>query len=667
MSASLGGVSASAMKAGSSGVVGQDRSQRREQALVGLGIPAGAQPRDVAGQKRRGERLHRLPAVERIAVTGRQQPQVVRRKIGAEPDRRGEAAVDRQSGRRLDVAEHDRVGGLVEHDHAALDGPAVGRRKRQVAAVRRDQAGHERDRHRLLDGLAGRRLQRLREIERVGSRRRVVATARDHLRRAGLRIPAHELREVAAARLGEAGHELLDGRGLAVVAREVEVHALTEALRSKQRLEHANDLGAFLVDRRGVEVVDLPIGVRPHRVGEGPRILDELVRAQDAHVADPRDHARAFVGGELLIAEDGEALLQAELEPVAAGDAVAGPVVEILVGDDRLDIGEVGVGRGFRRGEDVLVVEDVQPLVLHRAHVEVGHGDDHEDVEIVFAAERLLVPAHGTLQRIHRVAGAVLLAGLHVNSQRDLAAGQGDEAVLDVAELPADQREQIRGLRPGIVPDREVAAVAEIAAVGQVAVGEQHWRVCLVGLDPRRIDRHHVGPVREIGDAAKAFGLALRAPCAAGAIEAGQLGVGGRIDQRFDFEREGSARRLRDREPLRRRGVLIRGQVPAVEPERHQREPVSVERQRRGRAGRRIGLEAHGCAHRRPRRVQRHVEMHGLDQPFRRTIFGEANGTGLFGAHHGFRILVNSGDLCPDRGPVSSFGGVLLEREDVAR
>ena len=116
--------------------------------------------------------------------------------------------------------------------------------------------------------------------------------------------------------------------------------------------------------------------------------------------------ARALVGGELLVAEDREAFLEAELEPVAAGDAVAGPVVEILVRDDGLDRDEVVVGRGLGRGQHVLVVEDVEALVLHRAHVEVGHGDDHEDVEIVFAAERLLVPAHRALERVHGVAGS---------------------------------------------------------------------------------------------------------------------------------------------------------------------------------------------------------------------------------------------------------------------
>ena len=197
----------------------------------------------------------------------------------------------------------------------------------------------------------------------------------------------HELRKVDAGSVGEALHELIDRGGLAVVALEVEVHALAEILVAEQALEHAHDLGALLVDGGRVEVVDLAIGRRTHRVGEGTRILHELMRAQAAHVLDALDRTRALVGGEFLVAEDGKPFLQAELEPVAAGDAVAGPVVEIFVRDDRLDGGVVGVGRGLRARQHVLVVEDVEALVLHRAHVEVGHRDDHEDVEVVFAAE----------------------------------------------------------------------------------------------------------------------------------------------------------------------------------------------------------------------------------------------------------------------------------------
>ena len=83
-------------------------------------------------------------------------------------------------------------------------------------------------------------------------------------------------------------------------------------------------------------------------MGERAGVLDELMRAQAAHVADALDRARALVGVKLLVAKDREAFLEAELEPVAAGDAVAGPVVEIFVRDDRLDAGEIVVGRGLR-------------------------------------------------------------------------------------------------------------------------------------------------------------------------------------------------------------------------------------------------------------------------------------------------------------------------------
>ena len=136
-------------------------------------------------------------------------------------------------------------------------------------------------------------------------------------------------------------------------------------------------------------------------MGERPGILRELARLQRAHVGDALDRARAHVGGEFLVAEDGQAFLQAELEPVAAGDPVAGPVVEIFVRDDGLDMGVVVVGRGLGVGEHIFVVEDVEALVLHRPHVEVGYGDDVEDVEVVFAAEAF------SSQRIERFSASM--------------------------------------------------------------------------------------------------------------------------------------------------------------------------------------------------------------------------------------------------------------------
>ena len=219
-----------------------------------------------------------------------------------------------------------------------------------------DQADRERDDHRLLDGLAGRRRHRSarRRADRSAPPRRSVPVTAIS-RRAGLRVPAHELREVACR-----SRRRSTATNSSTVAAwpswrvEVEVHAVAEAAGAEQRLQHAHDLGALLVDGRRVEVVDLVIDASAAPDGRGGRRPRGTGGRAGARTSPMRfDRARALVGGEFLVAEDGQAFLQAELEPVAAGDAVAGPVVEILVRDDGLDRGVVGVGRGLGLGQHV--------------------------------------------------------------------------------------------------------------------------------------------------------------------------------------------------------------------------------------------------------------------------------------------------------------------------
>ncbi len=192
----------------------------------------------------------------------------------------------------------------------------------------------------------------------------------------------------------------------------------------------------------------------------------------------------ALVHRELLVAIDRQPFLEAELEPVAAGDAVAGPVVEILVRDDALDRGVVGIGRGLGLREHQLVVEDVEALVLHRAEVEIGDGDDVEHVEIVLAAEAALVPGHRALQRIHGVEALVLLAVGAVDAERHLAAGGRGELVMDRAEIARHHGEQIGRLGERIVPHGIVPAVRRAALFDEVAIGQQHRRQRLVGGHP---------------------------------------------------------------------------------------------------------------------------------------------------------------------------------------
>src|SRR3546814_5296289 len=122
-----------------------------------------------------------------------------------------------------------------------------------------------------------------------------------------------------------------------LMAREIEGHAPAEAVAPEERVHRPDDFRALVVDRRRVEVVDLDVLGRAHRMRGRSGILGKLARAQRADLTDALDRRRARRFGELLIAEDRQALLQAELKPVATGDAVAGPVVEVFVRDDGFD------------------------------------------------------------------------------------------------------------------------------------------------------------------------------------------------------------------------------------------------------------------------------------------------------------------------------------------
>ena len=271
-------------------------------------------------------------------------------------------------------------------------------------------------------------------------------------RGSGIGIPALELGQIAPGRVLENLQPVFDRGRVAIVAVKIEVERLFIAVIADKPLQHPDDLGALFIDGRGIEVVDLDIAVGPDGMGKGAHILAELAGAQCQHIVDALDRGRAHVRRELLIAKDGQALFQAKLEPVAAGDPVARPVVEIFMRDHAFDPFEIGIGRGFGAGQNKPGVENVQSLVLHRSGVEVIDGDDVENVQIVFAAIYILVPLHRADEAVHRIGAAVLIAVADPDVQRDLAARCRGECVRDRFQVTRDQREEIGGLWPGIVP-----------------------------------------------------------------------------------------------------------------------------------------------------------------------------------------------------------------------
>ena len=124
----------------------------------------------------------------------------------------------------------------------------------------------------------------------------------------------------------------------------------------------------------------------------GPASSGNWRAAQALHIIDALHGCGAFSGRELLVPENCQAFFQGKLEPVAAGYAIACPVMEIFVRDDAFDEGIVCVCRGIRLGQNVLRVEDIEALIFHSPHIESGNGDDIELPKVIFQAVNALIP-----------------------------------------------------------------------------------------------------------------------------------------------------------------------------------------------------------------------------------------------------------------------------------
>ena len=293
------------------------------------------------------------------------------------------------------------------------------------------------------------------------------------------------------------------------MAFEVEIHAAAESFTTEQGRQHAHDFGALVVDGGRVEIVDFPILVGSHGMGQRAGILGKLRTPERTHVLDPAQGTRSDVGFEFLLAIDGQAFLEAELEPVAAGDPVSGPVVEVFVTDHGEDMAEIVV-RGMQRiGQEVLRVEDVETSVFHRTHGEIVGGDNVECVQPIASAITLLVPAEGRLEAIHRVPASIEDARIGPDREPDAAALGGEVGVLERVEAPGDQGEQIARLGLRIHIARPVPAVIELALAVDVTAGQQYRIALAIGAQGDRVARQHVGAIDRPGDMAEPFGFAL--------------------------------------------------------------------------------------------------------------------------------------------------------------
>ena len=257
---------------------------------------------------------------------------------------------------------------------------------------------------------------------------------------------------------------------------------------------------------------------------ERARVFLKLVVAQHRDIFDAFDRGRIHVGAELLLAEHREAFFQTQLKPVAAGHAVAGPVVKIFMADDRFDVFKIGVDDHGRVSQDIMRVEDVQTFVFHRAHVEVADCDDIKQVQVVFAAVGCLVPRHRAFQRFQCMRAFVDVARAGEETQVNCAAAASGEPAVESRQGAGHDGEQIGRFGERVMPGGEVATVVcfavtvavtvivvIVAAVHQVAVAQQLRELRGIGAQSDMVDREVVRAVDGRRDAAKPFRFALRA------------------------------------------------------------------------------------------------------------------------------------------------------------
>ena len=153
---------------------------------------------------------------------------------------------------------------------------------------------------------------------------------------------------------------------------------------------------------------------------QGAVIFAKLTAPQVDHVIDPFYRCAAHIGSELAVAKHCEPLFQTQLKPVATGDPVAGPIVKILVRDDRLDAFKIIVGRGFWAGQHARRIKDVQAFVFHRPHVEIINGNDVENIKIILAIIDLFIPTHRGFESAHTKAAFALIAWADPDIKRNL-------------------------------------------------------------------------------------------------------------------------------------------------------------------------------------------------------------------------------------------------------
>ena len=175
---------------------------------------------------------------------------------------------------------------------------------------------------------------------------------------------------------------------------EIQFHPLLKTVFAQQSVVHANNFRAFLIHGHCIEVIDFNVFIRTNRMCHRAGVLGKLATAQITHILYSLDRTRMHVRRKFLVPEHCQAFLEGQLEPVPAGHAVTGPVMEILVAYDPFNTLIIKIRRRVGTREHIFGIENVERLVFHRPHVEVIGRDNVVYVQVIFKVKAVFIPFH---------------------------------------------------------------------------------------------------------------------------------------------------------------------------------------------------------------------------------------------------------------------------------
>ena len=150
------------------------------------------------------------------------------------------------------------------------------------------------------------------------------------------------------------------------------------------------------------------------------------------------------------------------------------------------------IRRCFSFGQYTTGVKDIQTFILHCTHIEIIHGHDHKNIQIVFTTIALFIPTHGFFQTVHRMLALINILRLHINAQRHFTLTHGREGVFNTPQVTGHHSKQIGRFFKGIFPCHPMTPLVVFTLCYGITIGEQNRVTVFFCMNCRGKATHHI-------------------------------------------------------------------------------------------------------------------------------------------------------------------------------